>query len=84
MRVVIEHVQFISGTAYVIARVRDHSFVLGDNATLGGVPIKEWVGQPRKLLPDGSQDKDAFAFALKNPEHIRMLVVGSPVELCPA
>lgn len=70
--------------AYVFVRIRDHSFALGDNATLGGAPIKKWVEQPRKLLSDGSQDKDAFAFALQNPEHLRLFTAGSAVELCPA
>lgn len=71
-----------SRDAYVLVRQVDPGdFALADNPLLGGVPIRRWLSQPRKIKSDGSQDFSVFAFVLASGSDADRLHVGDVVEL---
>ena len=56
-------------------------FALSESPKLGGVPIVRYIGVPRKLKADGTQDFGIFGFTLVSPEDAEQLVEGEVVEL---
>jgi len=71
-----------SRDAYVLVRQIDSGdFALADSSFLGGVPIRRWLSQPRKIKPDGSPDFSVFAFVLASGSDADRLHVGDVVEL---
>ena len=81
-RFTIESVFTIRGQVYVMTRyLGDESFTMSGQPTLGSVPIENWITQPRKLKPDGTQDPDVFVFVLKNLTDESKIPVGNTIEL---
>ena len=68
--------------AWLLARQMEHgTFSLSPTPRLGGVVIRHFVEQPRKLKPDGSPDFDVFAFELGDRRDRARFSVGQIVEL---
>jgi hypothetical protein len=59
------------------------NFSLTDKSTLGGVPIKPIISQPRTTDKNGNPTFDVFAFHLKNNSDLTLLKVGQLAELIP-
>jgi len=84
MRFKIEYIS-TGAPCYLLARQLDEgSFVVSQSATLGGVPIRSSVTQPRALTGDGLPDLAVFAFQLFRASDRRLLETESIVELCSA
>lgn len=82
MRFCVEYVFARPKAAYVLVRQIDAGdFSLPKTPLLGGVPIRRWISQPRKLKPDGSPDLSVFAFTLASRCDAGCLRVGDVVEL---
>ncbi|MBO9703425.1 MAG: hypothetical protein J7604_24665 [Sporocytophaga sp.] len=58
-------------------------FSLTDKSTLGGVPIKPIISQPKTSNKNGNSTFDVFAFHLKTKSDMDLLKVGQLVELIP-
>ncbi len=72
----------IRGHVYVMTRyLSQETFRMSGSPTLGGLPLINWITQPRRLKPDGTQDSDAFLFLLKNKADESRVPVGQEVEL---
>jgi hypothetical protein len=48
---------------------------------LNGVPIRQWLSQPRKLKTDGSLDDEVFTFALVTAADVASFAINQVVEL---
>jgi len=84
MRFRIEFVSKIGTHPYVFGRQLDPGdFQLAEMPTLGGIPIKRSLNQPRKLNPDGTPDLSVFAFALHSDADTERFAIGQVVELGP-
>ena len=72
----------VDDDVYVFARqLEPGSFTLTDDSTLGGVAIRRWLEQPRKVRDDGSLDTEVFAFVLRNPDDRERFHEGLEVDL---
>jgi hypothetical protein len=68
----------------VLARILEpQTFALGDEATLGGCLLLQFVEIPRALRADGSPRVDLFAFVLVHPHELARFAPGEVVELVP-
>lgn len=56
-------------------------FAVSEGSSLGGVPIKPYLSQPRALTPDGRPDMTLFTFVLATAHDLPRLQVGQEVEL---
>jgi hypothetical protein len=57
------------------------AFALSEFPTLGGVPIKRQVSQPRALTRSGQPDTSQFAFVLATANDLPKLQLGQVVDL---
>jgi hypothetical protein len=82
VKFLVEYSFEIDAQPYLLARRLDSStFSLSATPRLGGIPIRQFVEQPRKLTPDGSPDLDVFAFMLADRGDSERFSVGQIVEL---
>ena len=80
----IEQILVLDAGVAVLARRQGASdFTITSSSTLGGVPLREHLDIPRKLLPDGSPDLEFFAFQLAHREDASKLAVGQVADLVP-
>jgi hypothetical protein len=72
-------------SGFVFARSMNDNidFSLTYKSTLGGVPIKPIISQPRTTDKNGNPTFDVFAFHLKNNSDLTLLKVGQLAELIP-
>ncbi len=72
-------------SGFVLARSMNDNidFSLTDQSTLGGVPIKPFISQPRTTDKNGNPTFDVFAFHVKNKSDLALLQVGMLAELIP-
>jgi hypothetical protein len=69
---------------YVFAyHIDSDEFNVTSSSTLGGAPLCEYLGIPRKLKPDGGVDLSCFAFRLANREDGALFSIGEVVSLEP-
>lgn len=59
------------------------NFSLTEKSTLGGVPIKPIISQPRTIDKNGNPIFNVFAFQVKNESDLALLQVGLLAELIP-
>lgn len=84
MMALIEQVLVTSGKAYAFVRFQEgKDLTLTEKATLAGLPIEQWLDQPRKLKADGSLGTGLFVLALRFVGDAGKLAAGSSVELNP-
>ena len=77
-----EYFGVFQDTAHIVARQIDPGdFVVGNRASLNGVPIRQWLSQPRKLKTDGSLDEEVFTFALVAAADVASFAIDQVVEL---
>jgi len=82
MRFRIEFIAQRERPAYLLARQLEvGDFTISTTSRLGGVPIKQYVSQPRALTPDGKPDLSVFTFVLATANDLPKLKVGQEVEL---
>jgi hypothetical protein len=82
MKFRVEYIGTLQDTAQVVARQIDlGNFVVGDRASLGGVRIRQWLSQPRKLRSDGTPDLEVFVFSLVTAADGKNFVIDQIVEL---
>lgn len=78
----VEFVSAIERGRYVVVRkMIPGDFSVSHDATLGGYPVEAHLEQPRKIKPDGTQDKEVFAFTLRDANDVERFKVGQVVEL---
>ena len=65
----------------VARRLSASEFALGDDSTLGGYRVRQFLEVPPGLRADGSPRLDLFAFALADPEDLAHFTVGQVVLL---
>ncbi len=68
-------------TFLLVRRMEHGAFSLSAAPRLGGVVIRRFVEQPRKLKPDGSPDLDVFAFELADRQNKERFAVGQVLDL---
>lgn len=82
MNFVIEYVASVAMGGYVFARqTAPGDFMLGEGASLGGIPIEPHVTQPRATIPGGTLRSDVFAFVPVEPNATAQLSIGQMVTL---
>jgi hypothetical protein len=75
--------QLEAGVAVLARHLDAGEFSVGPASSLGGVPLREYLDIPRRILPDGSLDLKFFAFQLANTSDAPRLRVGQVVQLLP-
>jgi len=80
----IEYISEYGPVVYLLARQLDKgNFSLSPSSKLGGVLIKPFLSQPRKLRDDGSLDQEVFVFVLAEKHERAKFFIGQIVEFSP-
>ncbi len=82
MKFQIEYIAKEMRPAYLLARqLEPGNFFVSERSRLGGVAIRRFVSQPRKLTAAREPDLTVFAFTLASANDLSSLKVGQIVEL---
>jgi len=82
MKFRIEYIAKKERPVYVFARqLEPGEFRVSSTSSLGDVPIRPYISQPRALTSDGEPDRTVFTFILESANDVPKLELGQVVEL---